>query len=241
MLRSFVPIRFAWAAAAAVVLAASAMPAATKTYYNIDQMRGWQHCTACAGKAGRGPVAVFSMRQNVSSPSKDGRSAKFFLGGRTPYSNALWWKQLGYNPRVRNFVYDLYFYIKNPKAAQALEFDVNQSLNGKRYIFGTQCSFKRHVWDVYDAANRKWRPTSVPCSTPRAYKWHRVTLEFRRTTGGRVQFVSVTMNGKKRYFKRSYRPHSSGAREVNVAFQMDGNKHQTDYTVWVDKIKLKYW
>src|SRR5688500_786395 len=111
--------------AALVVVAgmvSTSAEAATRTYSNIDQMSGWDHCTVCAGAGGQGSVAVFSMKQNVSSPSMDGRSAKFFLGGTNNYSNALWWKQLGSNPGVRNFKYDLYFYIKNPGAAQALEF-----------------------------------------------------------------------------------------------------------------------
>ena len=230
--------------AALVIVAgmlATSAEAATKTYYNIDQMSGWQSCTVCAGYGGNGSVAPYSMKQNISSPSMDGRSAKFFLGGTNPYSNALWWKQLGANSGVRNFKYDLYYYIKNPSAAQALEFDVNQSLNGKKYIFGTQCSLKRHAWDVYDPFNRRWVQTSVYCATPTAYKWHHLTLEFRRSTEGKVSFISVTINGKKAYFNKGYWPRSSSAKEINVAFQMDGNKYQTDYTVWLDKVKLTYW
>jgi hypothetical protein len=170
----------------------------------------------------------------------DGRSARFFLGGSTPYSNALWWKQLGSNSGVGNFIYDLYFYMKNPGAAQALEFDVNQSLNGKKYIFGTECSFKRHMWDVYDPLNHHWVQTSIACAMPKAYTWHHLVLEFRRSSS-KVNFVSVTINGKKAYFNRAYYPRSSSAREINVAFQMDGDKAQTDYTVWLDKVKLTYW
>ena len=222
-------------------MALAGMAPAATTFYNIDQMSGWQHCTVCAGAAGNGSVASFSMSQNVSSPSMDGRSAKFFLGGTDPYSNALWWKQLGANSGVRNFVYDVYFYLKNPSAPQALEFDVNQSLDGRKFIFGTQCSFKRHYWDVYDPYNRRWVQSSVPCATPTAYKWHHLVLEFHRSSTGKTQFISVTINGKKAYFNRSYWPRSSSAKEINVAFQMDGNKYQTDYNVWLDKIKLTYW
>jgi hypothetical protein len=241
MQRNLIQTGFLATLVVAVGMLATSAEAATKTYSNIDQMSGWQSCTVCAGHGGNGPSAPYSMKQNISSPSMDGRSVKFHLGGSTPYSNALWWKQLGYNPGVRNFKYDLYYYIKNPSAAQALEFDVNQSLNGKKYIFGTQCSLKRHRWDVYDPFNRRWVQTSVYCSTPTAYKWHHLTLEFRRSTEGKVSFISVTINGKKAYFNKGYWPRSSGAKEVNVAFQMDGNKYQTDYDVWLDKVKLTYW
>jgi hypothetical protein len=241
MQRNFIKSGLLAALVVAVGMLATSAQAATKTFSNIDQMSGWDHCTVCAGAGGQGSVAVFSMQQNVSSPSMDGRSAKFFLGGTNNYSNALWWKQLGSHPTTRNFVYDLYFYIKNPGAAQALEFDVNQSLNGKKYIFGTQCALKRHAWDVYDPFNRRWVQTNVYCSTPTAYKWHHVVLEFRRSTTNKVSFISVTINGKKAYFNRGYWPRSSSAKELNVAFQMDGDKYQTDYTVWLDKVKLTAW
>lgn len=222
-------------------LAAFTTIADSKTYYNIDQMTGWSSCTVCAGAGGDGPAAKYWMKQNVSSPSKDGRSVQFFLGGSTPYSNALWWKQLGANNSPANFRYELYYYIKNPSAAQALEFDVNHSRCAKKYIFGTECDFKyKKVWKVYDAYNRKWRTTSIPCRVPKAYTWNKVTLEFRRTDG-KMNFVSVTINGQKHYFNRKYAPKSTSAREINVAFQMDGNKYQTDYSIWVDKMKLTYW
>jgi hypothetical protein len=221
-------------------LAASAAFGAT-TYSNIDQMSGWTSCSVCAGAGGDGSSASHSM-SHVSSPSMDGKSAKFFLGGSTPYSNALWWKQLGHNDGASHFVYDLYYYIKNPTASQALEFDVNQSRNGKKFIFGTECSFKStHTWQVYDPYNRKWRSTSIACNVPKAYTWHHVVLEFYRSSSPSTKFVSVTINGHKYYFNRSYAPRSSSAREINVAFQMDGNRSQTDYTVWLDKVKLTYW
>jgi hypothetical protein len=219
----------------------SSTSTSSKTFWNIDQMSGWSSCSSCAGKDGNGPTATHSMKRGVSSPSKDGSSAEFFLGGTTPYSNALWWKQLGPNDSVSNFRYELYYYIKNPSASQALEFDVNHSLNGKRYIYGTECDFKgTKVWKVYDAYNRVWKTTSIPCNVPKAYTWHHLVLEFKRSSG-KMSFVSVTINGNKHYFNRSYSPHSTSAREVNVAFQMDGNKYQTDYKVWVDKIKLAIW
>jgi hypothetical protein len=219
----------------------STSSSSSKTFYNIDQMSGWSSCSACAGAGGDGPIAQYSMKRGVSSPSKDGSSAEFFLGGSIPYANALWWKQLGRNDGVYNFRYELYYYIKSPSASQALEFDVNHSVNDRKYIYGTECDFKgTKVWKVYDAYNRKWMTTSIPCNVPKAYTWHHVVLEFKRANG-KMNFITVTINGNKHYFNRSYAPHATGAREVNVAFQMDGNKYQTDYRVWLDKVKLTIW
>jgi hypothetical protein len=219
----------------------STVPSNAKVYASIDQMTGWSSCDSCAGAGGSGPSTTYSLTQNISSPSMDGKSAQFYLKPSQPYANALWWKQLGANSAVSNFQYDLYFYLKSPSAAQALEFDLNQSLNGKKYIFGTQCDIKdHHDWDVYDAANHKWVQTGVACSAPTAYTWNHLTLEFQRTNG-QVKFVAVTLNGKKSYFNKSYYPASSSASELNVAVQLDGNGTSTAYDEWADKINLSAW
>lgn len=229
-------------ASLAAVIALTSTAFASTTYYNIDQKTGWQSCSVCAGAGGNGSSAPHWMKQYISSPSRDGKSAEFFLGGSTPYSNALWWKQLGANSSATNFVYDLYFYLKNPYAPQALEFDVNQSLNGKKLIFGTECDFKgTHTWHVYNPYYHTWESTSISCNTPKAYTWNHVVLEFHRGTYYKVNFISVTINGTKHYFNRTYSPRSSSADEINVAFQMDGNKYQTDYSTWLDSVKLTYW
>ncbi len=156
---------------------------AQTTVTNIDQMTGWQSCSTCAGYGGAGPTTGHSMAQNQSSPAMDGRSVKFSISGSTAYANALWWKQLGRKDAAHNFVYDMYYYIKTPTAAQALEFDVNQTVGGKWYIFGTECVLKGTPhWNVYDPYNRHWVATSTPCKIPTAYKWQHVVLEFHRTS-----------------------------------------------------------
>src|SRR5512146_2816385 len=138
-------------ALAMMVFAGSAF-AGTATYSSLQKYK-WSSCTVCAGTNGSGPSASYSQTLYIGSPSLTGSASKFSVGGSTPYSNALWWKQVGANSTAHNFKYDLYFYIKNPSAAQALEFDVNQSVGGHKYIFGTQCAMKSSgTWEVYSAA-----------------------------------------------------------------------------------------
>jgi len=220
----------------------SGVALAQTTFTNLDQKSGWESCSACAGAGGSGPTASHSSSPGISSPSMDGASRQFNIGGSSKYANALWWKQLGANSGASHFVYDLYYYIKNPSAPQALEFDVNQSRSGKKFIFGTECDFGgTHTWHVYDPYNHVWRSTSISCSRPKAYTWNHVVLEFSRTSTGKTGFVTVSINGAKHYFNRSYSPRSSGASEVNVAFQMDMNGSAVDYSTWLDKVKLTYW
>jgi hypothetical protein len=217
-----------------------APPASAVTKSNIEQMAGWESCTVCAGANANGPVATFSMVENQASPSLDGKSAKFNISGTTPYSDALWWKQLGAVDAVTNVKYDVYFYITNPGVAQALEFDNNQS-NGKlKFIFGTQCNIKGGHWDVWGNASGNWISTGIACSAPAAFTWHHLTWEFKRTATN-VIYVGFTYDGVTHYVNRSYPARGSSVHELNVAFQMDGDSAMHSYSAWLDKVSLTYW
>ena len=208
---------------------------------NIQKMTGWQSCSSCAGSGGTGAVASFSMTQFQSSPSLSGASSRQHLDPSKPYSNALWWKQLGANNSASHFVYDVYFYLKTPSYSQALEFDVNQSNGSHKFIFGTQCNIRGGgVFDVYDPAGHAWRHTGIHCGTPSAFKWHHLTWELYRDST-HVHYVSVTLDGVKHYVNRAYSARSSSTKEINVAFQMDGDGSAHTYDTWIDKVSLKYW
>jgi hypothetical protein len=217
-------------------------------FSNVEQMSGWGSCDKCAGAGGDGPSAPFSMTPNQASPSLDGNSTRFWLGGDTPYTNALWWKQLvsesqaDKNRSLRHFVYDAYFYIKTPTAAQSLEWDVNQFIDGKSYIMGTQCSYRAAgTWDIWDNINERWVSTGIKCPALQAYTWQHVVVEFERTGDNKLRYVSLSMNGVKHYINRYYAPRSTWWSGITVNYQMDGNSRQDDYSTWVDKLTLKAW
>ncbi len=212
------------------------------SYSNINQMSGWDSCNVCAGAGGNGPADPYSSTQWRSDPSIDGTSMEFWLGGSTPWGGALWWKQLTPQSAASHLTYDLYFYYQNANAPQALEFDVNQVANGTKYIFGTQCDIKGAAqWEVWDTANGRWVQTGIACSAPPTYTWNHLTEEFVRNSDGSMTFVSITLNGNKHYVNRTYWGYSQSGSELNVAFQMDGNGSETNYSVWLDKISLYYY
>jgi hypothetical protein len=217
------------------------IPSGATAKTDIDQMGGWQSCDACAGANGAGPVDPFSMTQGIRSPSLDGSAATFWLGGKIPWGAALWWKQLGPNDGVSHFVYDLQFFVANPQVAQGLEFDVNQSVGGLKYIFGTECDVRTNGgWRVWDTANAHWMQTGVSCQV-NANAWNHLTWEFERI-GNQTHFIAVTLNGYRRAVNKYYYARSVGnAREINVAFQMDGDKNEDNYQAWLDKVTLYYW
>ena len=214
---------------------------AQTAFTNLESATGWKSCSQCAGAGGTGSFATHWFKQGIASPSLAGSSMQFFLGGSDNYSNAYWWKPVAYGTTATNFVYDFYYYIKDSNAPQALEFEVNQGLNSKKYIFGTQCGFASGAWRVYDAYNHRWVATTIACSSTAAYKWHHVVLEFHRTSTNKSQFVTISINGQKFYLNREYSPKATSIKSLNVAFQMDGNKYQMDYSTWLDKVNLKYW
>jgi len=218
-----------------------ASPSQAKVFSNIDQMSGWESCDICAGPGGQGPTDTHWQAQFQTSPSQDGSSSQFFLGGSTPFSDALWWKQLGGIDSVRFFKYDVDFFFTDPNAPEALEFDVNQSVNGRKYIFGTECDFvgvkQWRVWDYY----AQWQATGVPCTAMKPNTWHHLTWEFERTLDTHTHFIAVTVDGVRQMVNRYYRPGFSSVHELNVAFQMDGNANMTPYHVWLDKVNLTVW
>lgn len=217
------------------------------TVINLIQGKGgWESCSAtfangavCA--AGRGKADAW-MAQNQKSPSMSGSAAEFHIGGATPYSNNLWWNQLGGNNGPSHFLYDFWVYTKDPEAPEAIEFDVNQSFGGTRWVFGTECNFKgTGKWDVWDGGAFRWRPSQVSCPTLQANTWTHFTWEFERV-GHQVHYVSLTINGSKHPVDM-YLPaeEHNGAYEINVAVQLDGNFRQQPYEIYVDNLNLIYW
>ena len=217
-----------------------APPAGAVVKSNIDQMAAWDSCTVCAGANAAGPTATYSMVENQASPSLDGLAAKFGISGTTPYSDALWWKQLGAADTATHLKYDVAFYITNPGVAQALEFDNNQSNGVHKFIYGTQCNIKGNHWDVWGNAAGNWISTGIACSAPTAFVWHHLTWEFQRTATN-VIFVGFTYDGVTHYVNRSYPARGSSVHEMNVAFQMDGDFAMHAYSTWLDKVTLTYW
>lgn len=213
-----------------------------KVFSQIEDMTGWQNCDVCAGPGGQGPTAPHWMAQFQSKPSLDGSSAEFFLGGSTPYAAALWWKQLGGIDSVTHMVYDTNFFLTNANAVEALEFDVNQAVNGRHYIFGTECDFwgTRH-WRIWDSVLH-WQDSGVSCANAQsANVWHHLKWEFERTADAHTHFIAVTVDGNRQVVNHFQTSEGANYRELNIAFQMDGKSPMVDYNVWIDEATLTVW
>jgi hypothetical protein len=217
------------------------------TISSIQAMPGWQTCSALfppgSGRAGQVCAAglgnaVSSMTQGQSSPAMDGNSTKFSLSGPTGYSNELYFNPVAGGNSVSHFIYDLYFYEDDPTAPQALEFDINQTFGGQRWVWGSECNFDgTGKWDIWNDASG-WTPTQFPCTDFPADQWIHLVWNVERV-GNQVHYVSLTV-GDQTYNVDTYYPNQQDwtLEEIDVAFQMDGNYAQMPYDVWLDEVKL---
>src|ERR1700722_1325117 len=234
------------------------------TISGIQNMTGWQSCSAdfpansqragqlCA--AGNKNVPSSTMTEGQSTPSMDGKSAQFSMSapGGTPnptygYSNELYFNPIAGGTNVSTFTYDLYFWIDNPEAPQALEFDLNQAYddtglgNPQRWTWGSECNFKGETpgrWDIWDDAIGKWEPTNVPCNPFPANTWNHLTWNFHRS-GSQVVYDTLTVNGQVYQVNTTYDNHPGwDLEEIDTAFQMDLDSNADPYNVWLDQVSL---
>lgn len=195
------------------------------------------------------------MTPQVSSPSLSGNAAQLDIGGQLPFSDILWNNHLigdfsSQNlpdtshtllPTLHNFVYDVYFYGTNLAASQALEFDINQFVGGKSYIWGHECRIAGgNEWDIWDNQNQSWIPTGIACN-PVNNSWNHVVIQVQRTAQNQLLFQSITLNGKKSFLNHSENPTSSNWYGVTINYQQDGNRLQEPYSIWLDNLNFLYW
>jgi len=228
-----------------------------KTFTNVQNASGW-------GQYGqRAPTFVdcspspcdnisFGMAKGVKSPSLSGVAAQMYLGGNQPYGDGLWNNHLigpfssqglpdtnhTLVPQYHDFTYDVYFWIGNPNASQAVEFDLNQFFGNMGFIWGHECRIAGgHEWDVWDNVSQHWTPTGVSCY-PIANSWNHLTLKVQRTSNNELLYQSITLNGVTHTLNQYY-AHGSAPSSwygITVNYQQDGNSSQTAYSVVLDKL-----
>ena len=195
------------------------------------------------------------MTQDVSSPSLSGSATIFNVGGTTPYSDALWNNHLigqlssqgvpdsdgTLVPTLHNFTYDVDFYADDFSPSQAVEFDINQFLDGQGFIWGHECRIDSgNEWDVWDNQNARWVSTGVPCH-PNANAWNHLTIQVQRIADDQLLYQSITLNGETHTVNMTF-PHGSSPSwyGVTINFQMDGNVRQDSYNVYLDNLTFTY-
>lgn len=205
---------------------------------NIDDASGWQNCTTVSCSGGNG-TATTSLTQDTAT-SRDGRSARFDLGGSGSYSNARWWNQVASTGwTTKHFAYDVWAYVSNPNAPQALEFDWAVVLNGQRYYFGQQCDFKgSRLWRVW--SNNTWTATSRGCAVFSG-TWNHFILHGEITADNRIHYQDIVINNVTYTFDLYATPASWSGGSTTVYLQLAGDASQTPFSLWIDQLNLTSW
>jgi len=232
------------------------------TFSNLHQKGGWTgygllpaSYSICSSCDPNGPKVTWSMQQGVNDPSQSGNSTKFSIGGKMQYSDALWNNHLIGDfssrgkpdsdhkivPSVHNFTYDVYFFLKDLGKSQAVEFDINQFVNGKSFIWGHECRIAGgNEWDIWDNPGQKWHPTGVKCH-PKNNDWNHLVIQAQRTDDDKVLFQSITLNGQTATLNYKEDPTPTKWYGITINYQQDGNYAQQSYSVWLDKLNFTYW
>jgi len=221
-------------------------PASATSVSSVQTLSGWTATrdTAMSGSAS-GSTSV------VTSPTLSGHSRKFIAhysgSGGMRFS-----KSFGDDRTSTNFLYDGWVYIPAGTGSIAnIEMDLNQTMtNGDTVIFGFQCDGYKGKWDYSknkgSAAkpSGEWVSTSVACN-PASWtrsKWHHVQISYSRTSGGTIDYKSVTLDGTTHAINASaFNARALGwGSSIVTNFQIDGRGSGTA-TVYLDKLTVSRW
>jgi len=234
------------------------------TLTNLQQNSGWLSfaelapsyvlCRWCSPK---GPQVTWSMNRGVSSPSMSGSATEFSVGGNVKYSDVIWINHLigdlstqgiedhdhSINEATHNFIYDAYFWGTESdfSKAEALEFDINQYVDGKSFIWGTQCRVADgNWWDISVDGGMHWQPTSTSCN-PVPNAWNHVVIQVQRTSDDQLLFQTITLNSKTATLNYLEDPGHVIGHGVTINYQQDGDHSQQKYSIYLDQLNFTYW
>src|SRR5215469_4978121 len=241
----------------------SSSSSGAKSFSNLQYSGGWTGyallppgfgiCSSCSAGGSR---ASWWWDRGQSSPSLDGMSTRtYYGGGNAQWGDILWNNHLIGDfssqglpdtsktlvPSLHNFTYDVYFWVGNTGNSQALEFDINQFVGGKSYIWGHECRIDGgHEWDTWDNRGGHWVPSGIPCN-PVSNAWNHLTINVQRTSDGHLLFKSISLNGYTANLNRYDAPTSTNWYGITINYQMDSDKYQTPYSVYLDKLTFNAW
>ncbi|MGH9530399.1 MAG: hypothetical protein ACRD2S_10840, partial [Terriglobales bacterium] len=238
-----------------------------KTLYGLQKSGGWTgyallpslNYNICNGCKSSGPEETWWWNPGVGSPSLSGSATQTNIGGTASsqkFSDVLWNNHLigdfssqglpDYNktlaPSLHNFTYDVYFWVANVELSQALEFDINQFVDGLQFTWGHECRVAGgHEWDTWSNPTQKWVPSGIPCN-PVSNGWNHLILHAQRTSDNHLLFQSITLNGVTATLNRYDSPYTGNPSwyGVTINYQIDGNRNQDAYAVYLDNLNFTY-
>ncbi len=223
------------------------MPPATATTLANLEDRTWSSCSSASCSGGVAAASSYWAAPYQTSPSLDGSSTVFATAGPA-YATALYWEHNAQTNVPSHFIFDFNLYPDQASttAAEALEFDFFQVANGLKYMFGTQCNYWTHTWDVWNEATQHWIHSNATCAKFQPNTWHHVKWAVERY-GSQTHYLSVTVDGVTQAISSSYAYQPAVA--TNWAEGSNGIQVQQDlssnpgngFKEWIDRLTLYQW
>jgi hypothetical protein len=222
----------------------SVAPAGSTLITRIEESSDWQTCGSCGNDDGSGARASYSMTRGITSPSTDGSSTEYRIGGGHPYKNAYWYiehSDAAWTPVVYlKYEFDLYIPRASANAPQAIEFECQQKARGRVYNFAWQADYASHEWRTFNYVTRVWSNSGLSFSGFEPDTWHHIVAEF-HTENGKTVHDALTVNGVRHVFGIHHPSRSTSAGHyLTNAFQLDLNGNAKAYKVFVDNMRITY-
>jgi hypothetical protein len=218
-------------------------PSTAKVFSNIEQMTsGWGAChtASCAGGSGSG---TYWQAFNQTTPALDGRSMELAQDGR--WSNALWYRKMGADNSVTNFLWDFYVQLDGASvnAAQALEYDAFQFVGGYNYMIGTECNYAAGVWDTWNEATQRWIHTTIPCKKFSTGTWHHIQWYMTTNHSNHTYtYKTLVVDGVVHNLNQTQpAKYLAWGDNLGAQWQLDVNASGSTYHEWVDRASLTVW
>jgi hypothetical protein len=227
------------------------IPPNATVFNNIDTTADstWQACSSCAGGANN--TSSYWTANWQTSPSMDGASRQFYVGG-PPWTAALFYHKLnsysGQYDYASHFVWDFWVYVDSNSLNNVwtFEFDLYQAISGWEYMIGTHCSIGDGYWYGWNQRDGYWaKLSSAPCrkSDWAPGVWHHVVWTMERIPGAHnYKYDSLQMDDKLYTLNVTQPAGPIGWSDVlGVQWQVDTNSNGGDVHWWIDKAKLSIW
>lgn len=127
------------------------------------------------------------------------------------------------------------------QGAQALEFDTFQFAGGREYMFGSQCLYATHSWNIWNAGAGKWVSVPITCKTLSPNVWHHIVWHVHRTPDTKMHYDSLTLDAITHVLNitEPSAPSPSGwTHNLGVQWQLDTASAPLSFNEWIDSVKL---
>jgi hypothetical protein len=210
-------------------------------FSNIDESTdNWDDCSDCAG----GTVTTdYWTAANQTTPSMDGASREFYVGGPA-WADVLWYKRFGPLNSASHFLWDFYVYFDTASAANtwSAEYDVFQSINGQEFMMGSECVFGENIWHVWDSLHGQWVDIPVPCPRVVPNTWHHIQWYMDRPSSTTYHYDTLVVDGTAYTVDRTFTANPIDWEDViGVQWQLDVDGNGNPLHEWIDKATFTVW